>query len=141
MAMLRGGMQLALADFLSKAMDPDGYSIMHQIKDGICKNCTVLAVKMDVVFDNGTRADVSRGVYLHHVIAFNIGGGGGSNRASGLNAPGIPFCSLRKSISSIRRARSVMPSAAPKGAMSIFGFGAVDEFKQWFTVCTTALLI
>ena len=35
----------------------------------VCSNCTVLAAKADVVFENGTRADVANGVYLHHVIS------------------------------------------------------------------------
>jgi hypothetical protein len=131
-------MQLALADFLSKSQDPSGYNVMNQVKNTVCKDCTVLAVKMDVVFENGTRANVSRGVYLHHIIAFNFGAGTGSNRvASALSmAQAIPFCSSWKSKASRRVKRSIMRSLAPKGSLAIFGFGAVDEFKQWFTVCT-----
>jgi hypothetical protein len=27
---------------------------------------------MDIIFENGTRADISRGVYLHHVVAIDL---------------------------------------------------------------------
>jgi hypothetical protein len=137
-------MQLALADFLSKSQDPSGYNVMNQVKDTICKDCTVLAVKMDVVFENGTRADVSRGVYLHHIIAFNFWADGSNKRAaSSLSmVQAIPFCSSMKSKASRKARRSVkMPSAASKGGVAIFGFGAVDEFKQWFTVRTLLLIL
>jgi hypothetical protein len=56
-----------------KPMDPNGFSQMRVLKDGVmCSNCTVLAGKMDVVFENGTRADISGGVYLHHVITIDL---------------------------------------------------------------------
>jgi hypothetical protein len=108
---------------------------MNQVKNTVCKDCTVLAVKMDVVFDNGTRADVSRGVYLHHIIAFNFGAATSRTRtASALSmAQAIPFCSSWKSKASRKARRSIMTSLAPKESLAIFGFGAVDEFRQWFT--------
>jgi hypothetical protein len=56
-----------------KPMDPNGFSQMRVLKDGVmCSNCTVLAGKMDIVFENGTRADISGGVYLHHVITIDL---------------------------------------------------------------------
>ena len=56
-----------------KPMDPNGFSQMRVLSDGaMCTNCTVLAGKMDVVFENGTRADISGGVYLHHVITIDL---------------------------------------------------------------------
>ena len=58
---------------LSGAMDPNGFSIVKMIKKGaLCNDCTVLAGKMTVVFENGTRADISGGVYLHHSIAIDL---------------------------------------------------------------------
>jgi hypothetical protein len=56
-----------------RAMDPNGFSQMRVLSDGaMCTNCTVLAGKMDVIFENGTRADISGGVYLHHVITIDL---------------------------------------------------------------------
>lgn len=134
MAYFRGGIPLAIADYLSKAMDPEGFNFMHQTREGMCKDCTVLAVKMDVVFENGTRADVSSGVYLHHIIALNLGEREMSN--SLMSSP-IPFCSGSDwAMSLASGVSSVMGFLGQKVKASVFGFGAVDEFKQWFTVCT-----
>jgi hypothetical protein len=56
-----------------KPMDPNGYSMMKSLAaNALCKDCTVLAGKMDVVFETGTRADISGGVYLHHVIIIDL---------------------------------------------------------------------
>jgi hypothetical protein len=51
------------------AMDPDGFAFGRQLEGGFCTDCTILAGKVDVVFENGTRADISDGVYLHHVVS------------------------------------------------------------------------
>jgi hypothetical protein len=132
MAFLRGGIPLAIADYLSKAMDPSGFNFMHQTREGVCKNCTVLAVKMDVVFENGTRADVGSGVYLHHIIALNLGEREMSNSLT--SAP-FPFCAGSDwAMSLASGVASMMTSFGQKVRASVFGFGAVDEFKQWFTV-------
>jgi hypothetical protein len=72
-ALLSGDYALALAESLAKSLDPTGLSLIHTVKEGMCKDCSVLAVKMDAVFENGTRADVSSGVYLHHIFSANIG--------------------------------------------------------------------
>jgi hypothetical protein len=72
-AMLSGDFALALAEQLTASLDPEGLSVIHTVKEGFCKECSVLAVKMDAVFENGTRADVSSGVYLHHIFSANIG--------------------------------------------------------------------
>jgi hypothetical protein len=50
-------------------MDPDGRIIALTIKDGICQDCTVLAGKSNIVFENGTRAGVHGGVYMHHLFS------------------------------------------------------------------------
>jgi hypothetical protein len=71
-AMLSGDFALALAESLSNSLDPTGLALIHTVKEGLCKNCSVLAVKMDAVFENGTRADVSSGVYLHHIFSANV---------------------------------------------------------------------
>ncbi len=54
---------------LGGTMDPDGQIIALTIKDGICQDCTVLAGKANIVFENGTRAGVHGGVYMHHLFS------------------------------------------------------------------------
>jgi hypothetical protein len=98
---------------LLKPMDPNGFTLMKMIT-GFCKDCTVLSEKTDVVFPNGTRASISRGVYLHHVIAMDL-----SKKEDAFVAmcPG-----------------NYTPSTPPKGSpVSGFLGGAVDEFTQFFT--------
>jgi hypothetical protein len=58
--------------FAVKPMDPNGFSAFRMLQDSICKDCTVLAGKMDVIFANGTRAGLSKGVYLHHAITIDL---------------------------------------------------------------------
>jgi hypothetical protein len=53
-------------------MDPDGYSIAKRVQSGICTNCTVFDGRITINYENGTRADISGGVYLHHVITVDI---------------------------------------------------------------------
>jgi hypothetical protein len=54
-------------------MDPNGFSAIKLLSKGaMCTDCTVLAGKLTVVFENGTRADVSSGVYLHHAITIDL---------------------------------------------------------------------
>ena len=48
-------------------MDPNGTPFNMFLNGGFCTDCTILAAQLDVVFDNGTRADIANGVYLHHV--------------------------------------------------------------------------
>jgi hypothetical protein len=56
-----------------KPMDPNGFSTMKIFKQGsMCTDCTVLGGKMSVVFENGSRADIGSGVYLHHVVTLDL---------------------------------------------------------------------
>jgi hypothetical protein len=56
-----------------KPMDPNGFSTMRILSnDSFCSNCTVLAGNINIIFENGTRADISNGVYLHHVITIDL---------------------------------------------------------------------
>jgi hypothetical protein len=130
-ALLRLDVPLALAKFLGSTMDPDGFNVMNTVKGEICKDCTVLAVKIDVVFENGTRADVSSGVYLHHILSVNIVPDRQlkSNMISGFSS----FCggsAVEQAVSSLT---DVMGMFTNSFQQAIFGFGAVDEFTQWFT--------
>jgi hypothetical protein len=54
-------------------MDPNGFSTIKLLSQGaMCTDCTVLAGKLTVVFENGTRADIKSGVYLHHAITVDL---------------------------------------------------------------------
>lgn len=44
-------------------MDPLGTVFVATLKDGICQNCTVLAGKVDLEFEDGRPADISGGVW------------------------------------------------------------------------------
>jgi hypothetical protein len=96
-------------------MDPNGYSVAGTLAEGICKDCTVLAGKTDIVFANGTRADLSMGVYLHHVIVFDY------------VKPLEGFVSACPVDLKDKSKASVFP------APSFFLGGAVDEYTQWYT--------
>ena len=63
-ALMQLNLPLALAKFLGSSMDPNGFNAMQTTTGGLCSDCTVLASKIDVIFENGTRADVSTGVSI-----------------------------------------------------------------------------
>jgi hypothetical protein len=63
-----------LREILNAPQDPNGWTSHRTFKASeLCQDCTVLSVKSDIVYENGTRADVSRGLYLHHTASLNIG--------------------------------------------------------------------
>jgi hypothetical protein len=56
-----------------KPMDPNGIDVLKRVGGGFCKNCTVIAGKTTIVFENGTRADITRGVsYIPNMISKSI---------------------------------------------------------------------
>jgi hypothetical protein len=127
-SIIKGDMPLAIARFLASSLDPEGVNAMHTVEEDSCEDCIVLAAKMDAVFENRTRADVSSGVYLHHIFTMNI--------AERLTAPNImaswvPFCAGSKLRNEMVSAlQTVQGFFRVKTRMDIFGFSAVDEFKQ-----------
>jgi len=129
--LLQGNVALAIAQYLANSMDPEGYNFIHQAKEGVCKDCTVLASKIDVVFENGSRADVSSGVYLHHIVTINM-----ADRKTKSNLLDTPFgfCSggdaVMTGASGFQKFTNLFRKNTEAG---IFGFAAVDEFKQLFT--------
>jgi hypothetical protein len=96
----------------SKPMDPNGFASTKRILGGFCTDCTVIAGSVTVVFENGTKADVKDGVYLHHALAID------ATKANPTYLPGCP-----------------RDSAAGKGGASFSPFvgGAVDAFTQFYT--------
>jgi len=114
-------------------MDPDGFGILNTITGSICSDCTVLANQIDVVFEDGKRADLSSGVYLHHIITMDIA----TDRrvASNMVDSWVPFCtgmnSFIQSLTSV--VSSVVGLFSQNFEVAVFSFGAVDEFKQLWT--------
>jgi hypothetical protein len=56
--LLKGDVTLAIAEYLASSQDPEGFNVIKTIKEGLCKECTVLATKMDAVHENGTRTSI-----------------------------------------------------------------------------------
>jgi hypothetical protein len=101
---------------LQNGMDPNGISYVRTVDGGICKDCTVLNTKADVVFPNGTRADISGGIYLHHVIFINMGK---------YQQPWVSACPGKGSVAPPPPAKTSMSTAS-------FAGGAIDEFTDYF---------
>jgi hypothetical protein len=126
-------LSLVMVDYLGSSMDPAGFGVLRSIDGQICKDCTVLANQMDVVFEDGKRADVGSGVYLHHVITMDIA----TDRkiANNMVDSWVPFCggmnSFIQGLTSV--ASSVVGLFSQNFEVAVFGFGAVDEFKQLWT--------
>jgi hypothetical protein len=54
-------------------MDPNGQTFTVSVPKGtFCKSCTILQGKASLEFPDGSRADVSKGVYIHHILAMNM---------------------------------------------------------------------
>jgi len=43
-----------------------------RIKDGICKDCTLLKGKVGLVYADGSPAGVNNGIYIHHILAWDL---------------------------------------------------------------------
>jgi hypothetical protein len=55
------------------SLDPNGQSFVHLYSaSSLCTNCTVLAGKTGLEFEDGSPADPTRGVYIHHLISVDI---------------------------------------------------------------------
>jgi hypothetical protein len=69
-----GDFAMSMKDIITAPQDPNGWTLHRTFKaSDLCLNCTVLGVKADLVYENGTRVDISRGVYLHHHASLNMG--------------------------------------------------------------------
>ncbi|KAF2675179.1 hypothetical protein BT63DRAFT_462626 [Microthyrium microscopicum] len=56
----------------NKPMDPNGLGFIKRLSSGVCKDCTVLAGKMNVISENGTVLGVADGVYVHHAVTMDV---------------------------------------------------------------------
>lgn len=54
------------------SLDPNGQAFVELISEGLCRNCTVLAGKTRITFEDGTEAGPPQGIYIHHVISREI---------------------------------------------------------------------
>lgn len=129
--LLKGDLGLAIGRYLANSMDPEGFNFIHQAKEGVCRDCSVLASKIDIVFENGTRADIASGVYLHHIVTLNM-----ATRKTKANLLDMPFgfCAGSDTAMKVAGAFGKVTSLFRQNTnTAIFGFAAVDEFKQLFT--------
>jgi hypothetical protein len=106
-------------------MDPDGIPFTRSISGGFCTDCTVLAAQIDLVHKNGTRADISSGVYLHHMNMALLGSGMASEPAWVSMCPGNGT-----SGGGIASLLGKLDLNIGSGA---FAGAAVDEFVDYFT--------
>jgi hypothetical protein len=51
-------------------MDPTSVQFNKRLA-GFCKDCTVLSGKATMHFENGTKAGVDSGVYIHHIVTLD----------------------------------------------------------------------
>jgi hypothetical protein len=110
-------------------MDPNGTPFSKTLSSGFCTDCTVLAAKIDIVFENDTRADIVNGVYLHHMVAGMMGNSTGKGKGSW-----IDMCPKSAKSASGSGIASLLGSL-DLGSLAGGGFvgGAVDEFTDYFT--------
>jgi hypothetical protein len=113
-------------------MDPDGFAFAKQLEGGFCTDCTLLGAKVDIVFENGTRADIANGVYLHHVISTLMGKS---------QEPWVSFCPVGglPSVGGFDLGK-LLPPGLDIGKLALgraggagFVGGAVDEFIDYYT--------
>ncbi|KAF2669196.1 hypothetical protein BT63DRAFT_253692 [Microthyrium microscopicum] len=116
------------------AMDPNGTPFNQPTTGGYCTDCTVLAAAMDIVFENGTRADIASGVYLHHVIGIVTGNSTGKQTKGWVQACPLGEKLAQGALSNLP-AGVTIPKAGSSSAQAIGGFagGAVDAFVDYFT--------
>jgi hypothetical protein len=120
-----GEYEKALKAMINVTLDPNGLNVISTYKaDAICTDCTVLAAKTDLVYANGTRADTSHGVYLHHLTNMNLGD---KPVAAWLNlCPKSQTTYMGVDITSFVGETVV-------GPLQPIAMATVDEYTQWFT--------
>lgn len=55
----------------ASAKDSGEQNWLLTIRDGVCKNCTVLKGKIGIVNADGTEANPQTGIYIHHILTFD----------------------------------------------------------------------
>ncbi|KAF2674468.1 hypothetical protein BT63DRAFT_474211 [Microthyrium microscopicum] len=57
---------------LINSLDPNGQAFIELTSDGMCSNCTILAGKPGLLFEDGSPAGPAQGVYIHHILSHDI---------------------------------------------------------------------
>jgi len=118
-----GDYEGAMATMINIPLDREANVVMRSLEQGFCSDCTVLAIKTDLVYQDGTRVDISNGVYLHHAVSFNLAWKEMSNW--------INLCPLENQMMKDVDLFSYFPKSF-NTPFTLFGNAAVDEFQQWF---------
>jgi hypothetical protein len=116
---MAGDYEAAIGIMLKVPLDGEGAVIMRSLKEGFCSNCTILAIKTDVVNEDESRMDISNGVYLHHAVSIDLGW----RQMTNWLAPCPELSPMMK---------APWTPAQFQTPATIFGNTAVDEFQQWF---------
>lgn len=53
-------------------MDPKADVILRTLK-GLPDNAAILSGRLDTVFEDGSKADISKGIYIHHLLIADVG--------------------------------------------------------------------
>jgi hypothetical protein len=110
-----------LKEIVTASQDPHGWTSHRSFKGSeLCQDCTVLSVKSDIVYENGTRADISRGLYLHHTASLNLG--------LHMNVNWIRMCPNSQTTWNGINVQDFMPREIPSGG--ILSLGTVDEYSN-----------
>jgi hypothetical protein len=116
-----GDYMAALREIVRAPQDPNGWTSHRTFKGSeICQSCTILSVKSDMVFEDGTRADISKGLYLHHTASLNMG------LHTSINW--INMCTKDQMTVNGVNMGAFMPREIPVGG--ILGLGTVDEYRN-----------
>jgi hypothetical protein len=114
-----------LKEIMKATQDPNGWSLQRTFKaKDLCQGCTVISTKADVVFENGTRADISKGIYLHHTATINMGMHTNVNWLSQCTASQTTFNGINF--------QDYLPRELV-GPIQLLALGNVDEFTQYYT--------
>jgi hypothetical protein len=119
-----GDYEHAMSSLSNVTLDPNGINILRTITSGICSNCTILGVKADFVFEDGKRADIENGVYLHHASTLNLGA---KPVAAWLN-----LCPTSQTTFFGKDITANIPTTIV-GPLQPLAMAAVDEYVQWYT--------
>jgi hypothetical protein len=57
---------------MTNSLDPKGQASIDLLTSGLCSNCTILAGHTSLAFADGSEAGPAQGVYIHHVISFDL---------------------------------------------------------------------
>jgi hypothetical protein len=110
-----------LKAIINAPQDPNGWTAHRTWKaSDLCLDCSVLSVKSDIVYENGTRADISTGIYLHHTASLNLG--------LHMNTNWIRMCSNSQTTWGGVNLQDFVPKEIPTGG--ILSLGTVDEYSN-----------